>query len=138
MVNGQKVWSSGARFSTWGELIARTDPEVPKHAGLTAFLMPLDLPGVEIRPIRQMSGGSSFNEVFLTDVRIPDELRLGEVGAGWKVALTTLGFERAEGGANVVGGSWERVMALAQWLGRTDDPIVRQELARALHQHADH
>ena len=68
----QKVWSSGARFAPWGELIARTDPDVPKHAGMTAFLVPMDTPGVEVRPIRQMSGGSSFNEVFFTDVRIPD------------------------------------------------------------------
>ena len=72
IVNGQKIWSSGAQFAGWGELIARTDPSVPKHAGMTAFLVPMDAPGVEVRPIRQMSGGSSFNEVFLTDVRIPD------------------------------------------------------------------
>ena len=98
VLNGQKVWSSGAQFARWGELIARTDPSVPKHAGMTAFLIPLDAPGVQIRPIQQMSGGSSFNEVFLTDVRIPDDLRLGEVGQGWKVALTTLGFERGGSG----------------------------------------
>ena len=77
VINGQKIWSSGAQFAGWGELIARTDPAVPKHAGMTAFLIPLDAPGVRIRPIRQMSGGSSFSEVFLTDVRVPDELRLG-------------------------------------------------------------
>jgi alkylation response protein AidB-like acyl-CoA dehydrogenase len=130
VVNGQKVWSSGAQFSGWGELIARTDPDVPKHAGLTAFLVPLDLPGVEVRPIRQMSGGLSFNEVFLTDVRLPDSLRLGPVGEGWKVALTTLGFERGSSGSGrSVGGSWEQLLALARWLGRTEDPVVRQELA---------
>jgi alkylation response protein AidB-like acyl-CoA dehydrogenase len=129
VVNGQKVWSSGAQFSAWGELIARTDPDVPKHAGLTAFIVPLDSPGVEIRPIRQMSGGSSFNEVFLSDVRVPDDLRLGDVGAGWKVALTTLGFERAGGGGRTVGGSWQQVLALARWLDRTDEPVVRQQLA---------
>ena len=99
VVNGQKVWSSGARFSAWGELICRTDPTVPKHAGLTAFLLPMDAPGVEVRPIRQMSGGASFNEVFLTDVRVPDSLRLGDVGDGWNVALTTLAFERATSGS---------------------------------------
>ena len=94
VVNGQKVWSSGAQFAEWGELIARTDPDVPKHRGLTAFLVPMDLPGIDVRPIRQMTGGSSFNEVFFTDVRVPDRLRLGPVGDGWQVALTTLGFER--------------------------------------------
>ncbi len=129
IVNGQKVWSSGAQFAPWGELIARTDPDVPKHAGLTAFIVPLDVPGVDIRPIRQMSGGSSFNEVFFTDVRIPDELRLGDVGAGWKVALTTLGFERAGSGTRTVGGRFEQALGLARWLGRTDDPIVRERLA---------
>ncbi|HEX6393456.1 MAG TPA: acyl-CoA dehydrogenase family protein [Acidimicrobiales bacterium] len=130
VVRGQKVWSSGAQFSAWGELIARTDGGA-KHAGLTAFMVPMDLPGVTVRPIRQMSGGSSFNEVFLDDVRLPDRLRLGEVGQGWKVALTTLGFERAgSGGGRSVGGSWEQLLALARHLGRNDDPVVRQELAR--------
>ena len=129
VVNGQKVWSSGARFAPWGELIARTDPDVPKHAGMTAFIVPMDAPGVEVRPIRQMSGGASFNEVFFTDVRIPDRLRLGDVGAGWKVALTTLGFERGDRTAVGVGGSWSQVRDLARWLGRSDDPLVRQALA---------
>ena len=129
VLNGQKVWSSGAQFAGWGELIARTDPAVPKHAGMTAFLVPLGTPGVQIRPIKQMSGGSSFNEVFLTDVRIPDDLRLGAVGQGWKVALTTLGFERGGSGNRGVGGSWERLLGLARWLGRTGDPVVRQQLA---------
>lgn len=129
VLNGQKVWSSGAQFAGWGELIARTDPAVPKHAGMTAFLVPLDAPGVQIRPIRQMSGGSSFNEVFLGDVRISDDLRLGAVGQGWKVALATLGFERGGSGNRGVGGSWERLLGLARWLGRTSDPVVRQQLA---------
>jgi len=129
VLNGQKVWSSGAQFAGWGELIARTDPAVPKHAGMTAFLVPLDAPGVQIRPIRQMSGGSSFNEVFLSDVKVCDDLRLGAVGQGWKVALTTLGFERGGSGNRGVGGSWERLVGLARWLGRTGDPVVRQQLA---------
>lgn len=129
VISGQKVWSSGAQFAGWGELIARTDPAVPKHAGMTAFLIPLDAPGVEVRPIRQMSGGSSFNEVFLTGVRIPDDLRLGAVGQGWKVALTTLGFERGGSGNRGVGGSWEQLLGLASWLCRTGDPVVRQQLA---------
>ena len=129
VVNGQKVWSSGARFAPWGELIARTDPDVPKHAGLTAFIVPMDAPGLEVRPIRQMSGGASFNEVFFTDVRIADSLRLGDVGAGWKVALTTLGFERGGRRPPAVGGSWSQVRELARWSGRGADPVVRQALA---------
>jgi len=129
VINGQKVWSSGAQFADWGELIARTDPAVPKHAGMTAFLVPLGAPGVQIRPIKQMSGGSSFNEVFLSDVRVSDDLRLGAVGQGWKVALTTLGFERGGSGNRGVGGSWERLVALARRLDRTGDPVVRQQLA---------
>jgi alkylation response protein AidB-like acyl-CoA dehydrogenase len=129
VINGQKVWSSGARFAPWGELIARTDPNVPKHAGLTAFLVPMHAPGIEVRPIRQMSGGASFNEVFFTDVRVPDNLRLGDAGAGWKVALTTLGFERGGDGQAKVGGSWSQVLALARWMQRTGDPVVRQQLA---------
>lgn len=132
IVTGQKVWSSGAQFSEWGELIARTDPDVPKHAGMTAFLIPMDVAGVEVRPIRQMSGGTSFNEVFFQEVRIPDSLRLGDVGKGWNVALTTLGFERNHSGGGIgAGGSWEQVAALARWLGRCDDPVVRQRLAAA-------
>ena len=139
VINGQKIWSSGAQFAGWGELIARTDPAVPKHAGLTAFLIPLDAPGVRIRPIRQMSGGSSFSEVFLTEVRVPDELRLGPVGSGWKVALTTLGFERGGSGGRGVGGSWERLLGLARWLDRTGDPVVRQQLASVyIHQRVRH
>ena len=132
VITGQKVWSSGARFSAWGELICRTDPDVPKHAGLTAFLLPMDAAGVDVRPIRQMSGGSSFNEVFLDEVRIPDSLRLGGVGEGWKVTLVTLAFERATGGANREedrGGSWDQVLSLAQWLGATGDAVIRQRLA---------
>jgi alkylation response protein AidB-like acyl-CoA dehydrogenase len=137
VINGQKVWSSGAQFSEWGELIARSDPTTQKHRGMTAFLVPLDTPGVEIRPIRQMSGGTSFNEVFLTDVRIPDSLRLGEVGDGWNVALTTLGFERdrsdtgGDGGAARTGGSWGQLLATAKAVGSTSDPVMRQSLMRA-------
>jgi alkylation response protein AidB-like acyl-CoA dehydrogenase len=134
IVNGQKTWSSGALFSQWGELICRTDPDLPKHAGQTAFILPMDLPGITIVPIRQMSGGASFNEVFFDDVRVPDTYRLGEVGAGWRVALTTLGFERStsggERGGQSVGGSWAQVRALAEWLDVVGDPIVRQDLAR--------
>jgi alkylation response protein AidB-like acyl-CoA dehydrogenase len=135
LVNGQKVWTSGAPHAAWGLLIARTDVDAPKHAGLTAFLVPMDAPGVEVRPIRQMTGGASFCEVFLTDVGLGDDLRLGEIGAGWTVALTVLGFERSTSAAqHDVGGSPTQATALARWLGRNDDPLVRQALAR-LHTH---
>jgi alkylation response protein AidB-like acyl-CoA dehydrogenase len=134
VVNGQKTWSSGARFSAWGELICRTDPDVPKHAGQTAFMIPMDAPGISIVPIRQMSGGASFNEVFFDDVRIPDRLRLGNVGQGWKVALTTLGFERSTSGSGrggqAVGGSWAQLRSLAEHLDAAVDPRLRDELAR--------
>jgi alkylation response protein AidB-like acyl-CoA dehydrogenase len=133
VINGQKVWSSGAQFSQWGELIARTDPDVVKQQGLTAFVLPLDVPGVEVRPIKQMSGGSSFCEVFFSDVRIPDDLRLGEVGEGWKVATTTLSFERdhseSGGEGSASGGSWKQLLATARMMGVTDDPVMRDKLA---------
>ncbi len=130
IVNGQKVWSSGAQFADWGELIARTGAEEPKHAGLTAFLLPMDTPGVDVRPIRQMSGGRSFNEVYFNDVYLPDSSRLGEVGEGWKVALATLKYERSHSGGGMgAGGSWERLLELARWSGKASDPVVRQKLA---------
>jgi alkylation response protein AidB-like acyl-CoA dehydrogenase len=138
VINGQKVWSSGAMFSEWGELIARSDPTVPKHRGLTAFLVRMDLPGIEVRPIRQMSGGASFNEVFFDDVRVPDSMRLGRVGDGWNVALTTLGFERdhADGAmSRRVGGSWPQLLATARATGATADPWMRQRLATAYVHH---
>jgi len=138
VLNGQKVWTSGARFADWGMAITRTDPDVPKHKGLTAFLVPLAAPGVEIRPIQQMSGGSSFNEVFLGDVRLPDDLRLGPVGDGWRVALTCLGFERDHSGGSggsQVGGGYRQLIALARHLGRTDEPMVRQALANVYLHH---
>ena len=94
VINGQKVWTSGAHYSDYGLLIARTDPNVPKHEGITAFFLSMKSPGVEIKPIHQMSGASHFNEVFFSDVRIPDTQRLGAVGQGWKVAITTLMNER--------------------------------------------
>ena len=132
VLNGQKIWTSGAMFADIGEAICRTDPDAPKHKGMTAFLVPFKSPGVEIRPIKQRSGGSNFNEVFFTDVRVPDSLRLGGVGEGWRVALTTLGFERDHsGGGTAVGGSFRHLLNLARWLERTTEPTVRQQLAQA-------
>jgi alkylation response protein AidB-like acyl-CoA dehydrogenase len=94
VINGQKIWTSGAHYSDYGLLLARSDPNVPKHAGLTAFYIDMRSPGIEIRPIHQMSGASNFNEVFFTDLRVSDAQRLGAVGQGWKVAITTLMNER--------------------------------------------
>ena len=132
-LTGQKVWTSGARVANYGEAICRTDQASPKHHGLTAFLVPLDAPGVHVQPIRQMTGGATFNEVFLDDVYVPDDLRLGDGGDGWKVALTTLGFERGAtgGGHGGLGGSFRRLAALARHLGRHEEPVVRQQLAVA-------
>jgi len=138
VLNGQKVWTSGAMFAQWGLAITRHDFDVPKHKGLTAFLVPFDAPGVEVRPIKQMSGGANFNEVFLTDVRLPDSLRLGPVGEGWRVALTCLGFERDHsggGGGGHVGGGYRQVLAAAQHFGLTSDAKVRQTLADLFIQH---
>jgi len=94
IVNGQKVWTSLAHHARWGLLLARTDPDVPKHAGLSYFVVDMHGPGVEVRPLRQLTGEAEFNEVFLTDVRIPDANRLGNVGEGWRVANATLMNER--------------------------------------------
>lgn len=94
IVTGQKVWTSGAHVADWAILVARTDPDVPKHQGLSYFLCPMSDPGVEVRPLRQLTGEAEFNEVFLTDVRIPDEYRLGAAGDGWRIATATLNNER--------------------------------------------
>jgi alkylation response protein AidB-like acyl-CoA dehydrogenase len=102
VINGQKIWTSGAQHSDYGILITRTDPTVPKHKGLTMFWLDMKSPGVEVRPIKQANGQSEFNEVYFTDVRIPDSQRLGAVGDGWKVSLTTLMNERL-----AIGGSMQ-------------------------------
>jgi len=131
VVDGQKIWTSQAQFADYGFLLARTDPDVVKQAGITAFLVPMDNPGIEVRPIRQMSGPASFNEVFFTAAYIPDSLRVGEPGEGWKVANATLGFERSSSGSGHrrKGGNVEDVLALARQLGATSDPLLRQRLA---------
>ncbi|MFC6199735.1 acyl-CoA dehydrogenase family protein [Ponticaulis profundi] len=101
IINGQKIWTSGAHNSDWGLLIARTDPNVPKHKGLTMFFLSMKSPGVEVRPIKQANGASEFNEVYFTDVRIPAAQRLGDVGQGWAVSLTTLMNERLSIGSGM-------------------------------------
>jgi alkylation response protein AidB-like acyl-CoA dehydrogenase len=105
VVNGQKVWTSGAHIARYGILIARTDPSVPKHGGLTYFVIEMDQPGIEVRPIREMTGRSIFNEVFLTDARVPAANQIGGLGEGWAVALTTLANERTMLGAGSFGSS---------------------------------
>jgi alkylation response protein AidB-like acyl-CoA dehydrogenase len=102
VVDGQKVWTSGAQFSKWGMLLARTDPDAPKHNGLSYFGIDMDQSGVEVRPLRQMTGGASFNEVYLSEARVPNDALIGGPGMGWSVALTTLMNERTSIGA--VGG----------------------------------
>jgi alkylation response protein AidB-like acyl-CoA dehydrogenase len=131
VLHGQKVWTSNARISTWGLALCRTNLDVPKHAGITAFLVPIPSEGMEIRPIRQMTGGATFNEVFFDGTPITDDLRLGGIGDGWKVALTVLGYERdSSGSAGQRGGSFADVLGLARFVGRTHEPLVRQALAR--------
>jgi alkylation response protein AidB-like acyl-CoA dehydrogenase len=102
VVNGQKVWTTLAHTASWGLLVARTDPDVPKHRGMTYFIVDMHAPGVEVRPLRQITGDAEFNEVFFTDVRIPDSQRLDAVGAGWRVATTTFMNERVAIGGGVV------------------------------------
>jgi acyl-CoA dehydrogenase len=134
VLNGQKVWTSAAQHSDVGQVLCRTNTEAPKHRGLTMFMVDMSAPGVEVRPLRQMTGGSEFNEVFLTDVAVPDDHRLGEVDGGWKVALTTLTKER-----DVVAGSDSAEVARAltpQYLSALmratwtwDDRALRRDLS---------
>jgi acyl-CoA dehydrogenase len=134
IINGQKIWTSGAQNSDWGLLIARTDPNVPKHKGLTMFFLSMKSPGVEVRPIKQANGQSHFNEVYFTDVRIPDSQRLGAVGKGWEVSLTTLMNERLSIGSGMSTYFPElfRFCMDAQIEGRpaVEDPAVRSRLAQ--------
>lgn len=132
VITGQKVWTSGAHYSDIGEIICRTDSDLPKHKGLTGFVVDMQAPGVEIRPLRQMTGGASFNEVFFNEVRVPDSLRLGDVNQGWTVALTTLMNERASIGAGGGGGmglaSVTRLAEMCRHFDVIDDPLVRQKM----------
>jgi len=130
---GQKVWTSGAHYSDIGEIIARTDFDMPKHKGLTGFIVDMHAPGVEIRPLRQMTGGASFNEVFFTEVRVRDDHRLGDINNGWNVALTTLMNERAAIGAGGGGGGmFTRVIEMVKFYGLNNDPVVREELTKII------
>jgi alkylation response protein AidB-like acyl-CoA dehydrogenase len=128
VVNGQKVWTSGAHHSDWGLLLTRTDPDAPKHRGITAFLLDMRTPGIEVRPLRQINGMAHFNEVFLNDVRIPDSCRLGAENDGWRVANTMLANERSFiGGGGRLG--FGDIAKLAKRTNAVADPTLRQELA---------
>ena len=122
VVNGQKVWNSGAHFADWGILVTRSDPELPKHKGLTFFVVDMKTPGIDPRPIKQVPGTSEFNEVFLQNVRIPDANRLGEEGAGWQVAITTLMGERF--GTFVLAPDFQEIFELALRLEIDGEPAI--------------
>ena len=128
-VNGQKVWNSFAHLSDWGILLTRTNWDVPKHRGITYFLVDMRSPGIEVRPLRQITGAAHFNETFLTDVRIPDSNRVGEVDCGWGVTLTTLMNERTLIGGGLGGVGFGDVLDLARRFDRDSDFAVRQRLA---------
>ena len=133
VVNGQKIWTTGAQFCDWGILVVRTDPTVAKHSGLTFFVLDMHAPGVEIRPITQINGGQGFNEVFFTDVRIPDNQRISEIGNGWAVSITTLMNERSSIGGGGGGGIGDliRLAKSIQINGRPaiEDRSVREKIA---------
>ena len=131
IINGQKVWTSGAHYSDWGIIITRTDPNVPKHQGLTMFFLDMKSPGVEARPIKQISGGANFNEVFFTNVRVPDAQRLGKVGDGWKAALTTLMNERLAVGMPSGGLDVDELLELARSTELEDGPAIRNGHVRS-------
>jgi alkylation response protein AidB-like acyl-CoA dehydrogenase len=130
VVNGQKVWTSGAHYSDWGLLLARTNVDAPKHRGITAFALDMRSPGVDVRPLRQITGAAHFNEVFFTDVRIPEAQQLGPLDEGWRVANTMLSNERALiGGGGRVG--FRDIVELARAGGVLENELMRQELARS-------
>lgn len=137
VITGQKVWTTWADEADFGILLARTDPEQPKHRGITYFLLNMHQPGVEVRPLRQITGEREFNEVFLDDARVPDAHRVGEVNDGWRVSASTLSVERqmvsgsGSGGMGRLGGSSaQRLITLAQETGRWADPVIRAKVMR--------
>jgi alkylation response protein AidB-like acyl-CoA dehydrogenase len=132
VVNGQKVWTSGAQHADFAILIARTDADVPKHRGITYFVLDMHSPGVEVRPLRQIDGAAEFNEVFLTDVRVPHENVVGEVNGGWAVAHTTLANESMMiGSSDGVRGDVDALICLARETDVGSDPLLRQRITDA-------
>jgi alkylation response protein AidB-like acyl-CoA dehydrogenase len=131
-VTGQKVWTTYAHEAKWCMLLARTDQDAPKHKGITYFILDMAQPGVEVRPLRQITGEAEFNEIFMEEAEVPDENVIGDVGGGWQVAITTLMFERAGLGAAAVMGlrrTLNDLIALVKERGLEDDPLVRQRVA---------
>ena len=134
VLNGQKIWTSGAHYSDYGIIVVRTDPAVPKHKGLSYFFLDMKSAGIETRPIKQLSGGANFNEVFFTNVRVPDDQRLGAVGQGWQVALTTLMNERLAiggGGGGAGGVGFKQVFDLARKVEIDGAPAIEDKQVRA-------
>jgi len=138
VVNGQKVWTTGGHYSDWAILLVRTDPNAPKHRGLTYLLLDMHSPGVTVRPLRQITGHAEFNEVFLDNVRIPKSLQIGETNRGWHIAVGTLAFERSALATTVQReNTLNDLIALARKMKRSgkpviEDPVVRQQLAQFL------
>ncbi len=134
VISGQKVWTTQAQYADYIFLLARTDPDASPHAGISYLLVPMKQPGVEVRPIQQVDGSAEFNEVFFENVRCPKENVVGGVNNGWKVAMTTLGFER---GSSATTGfrrflrEWDTLVATAQENGKDADPLIRQELVKS-------
>lgn len=132
VINGQKIWTSAAHLANWIFVLTRTDPDAPKHKGITFLLVPMDQPGVTVRPIRMISGMSDFNETFFTDARTSKDNIVGGAGNGWAVAMTLLGYERGEAAATtpiLFRRELDRLMDLARETGKSVDPLVRQRLA---------
>jgi alkylation response protein AidB-like acyl-CoA dehydrogenase len=132
VLNGQKIWTSAGHLADHIFTLARTDPDAPKHKGISFLLVPMDQPGIEVRPIKMISGESEFNEVFYTDARVPKENVVGGVNNGWGVAMSLLGYERGEAAATQpirFKGEFDRLLAMAKERGVADDPVIRQRLA---------
>lgn len=132
VIDGQKIWTSGGHLANWIFVLARTDPDAPRHRGITFLLVPMDQPGVEVRPIKMMTGESEFNETFFTGARCPEENVVGEVNRGWSVAMTLLGFERGEAAATLpimFGDEFSRLLDLTRRTERNTDAVLRDRLA---------
>ena len=130
IINGQKIWTSGAHYADYGVIVVRTDPTLPKHKGLSYFYIDMRAPGVEIKPIKQLTGDADFNEVYFTDVRVSDGQRLGEVGQGWQVALTTLMNERAAIGGGIGKMDVDLAIAIAQDVELDGQPAIDNAAVR--------
>ena len=131
MINGQKIWTSQAHYADYGIIVTRTDPTVAKHKGLTMFIVDMKAPGIDIKPIKQLTGESDFNEVYFTDVRIPDHYRLGDVGQGWTAALTTLMNERLAIGGGGPGADVKLALEIATLVEIDGKPAIEDSAVRA-------